>query len=60
MTNLGMERLLLEIEQTMPTMPDEFFQQLRRMIDSEQNKRIDDDWRAMPSLMTIELNNLTM
>jgi len=58
MTNLGQERLLKEIENNLHTMPDEFFHKLQLMIEVEYNKRIDGDWRAMPSLMRPDIKEI--
>ena len=39
MTNLGMERLCLELEQTIADVPDVYFQQLRNLVEGEHRRR---------------------
>jgi len=39
MTNLGMERLCLELEQTIADVPDVYFQQLRSLVEGEHRRR---------------------
>jgi hypothetical protein len=41
MTNLSQERLVLEVEQNLLSMPDKYFQQLLLLVDAETQKRGD-------------------